>query len=209
MRLKSLIAVLAVLASPTLAKAADLVVTVRDAAGQPVKDAVAMLRTGAPAGQPVKFTWPYRVSQHDISFDPFVLVVPVGSNVSFPNNDKVRHHVYSFSPTKKFQLKLYGREEDRSVLFDKAGVVALGCNIHDQMAAFVVVVDTPYAGKTDASGQVTLRGAPAGAAKLTVWHPFMKTAGNQTLRTVNVGANGGREAFTVDLRPAPPTMTMH
>jgi plastocyanin len=206
MRLARLLAALAIaafglLAGPALA--GDLTVVVRDAAGQPVKDAVAMLRTGAPPAGPIKFTWPYSVSQHDIQFDPFVLVVPVGSDVSFPNNDKVRHHVYSFSAIKKFQLKLYGHEENRTINFDKAGVVALGCNIHDQMIAFILVVDTPYAAKTDAAGQVTLRNVPAGAAKLTVWHPYMKTARNETMRPVTVGPSGGREQFAVDLRPAP------
>jgi plastocyanin len=207
MRLLNLFAVFALGATVLLARpaaAADVTVVVRDAAGQPVKDAVAMLRTGAPAAQPIKFAWPYKVSQHDIQFDPFVLVVPVGSDVTFPNQDKVRHHVYSFSAAKKFQLKLYGREENRTVKFDKAGVVALGCNIHDQMIAFVMVVDTPYAGKTDASGQVVLRGVPAGAGKLTVWHPYMKSARNEQARPITVGQNGGREAFAVDLRAASP-----
>jgi plastocyanin len=200
-----MIAAIALLAGSLVrpAVAADLVVVVRDAAGQPVKDAVAMLAMPGAAAAPIKFNWPSTMSQHDITFDPFVLVVPVGSDVAFPNNDKVRHHVYSFSPAKKFQLKLYGHQEAPSINFDKAGVVALGCNIHDQMVAFIRVVDTPYAGKTDASGQVVLRNVPPGAGKLTLWHPYMKAAKNEQTRPAAIGPNGGREAFTIDLRAMP------
>ena len=104
------------------------------------------------------------MQQHNIAFDPHVLIVPVGSTVGFPNLDKVRHHVYSFSKVKKFDLKLYGRDETRSVVFDKAGVVALGCNIHDSMSGFIIVVDTPYAMKTDANGRVVIANVPAGSA---------------------------------------------
>ena len=132
-----ILAALAALTLSSQAAAGDLSVVVRNAAGHPVKDAVVTLKPagGGVAGAPIKFTWPYSVAQQNIAFNPFVLIVPVGSNVTFPNKDKVRHHVYSFSPTKKFELKLYGRDESRGVVFDKAGVVALGCNIHDQMIA--------------------------------------------------------------------------
>ncbi|MDO9247689.1 MAG: methylamine utilization protein, partial [Phenylobacterium sp.] len=111
--------ILAALAALTLASqaaAGDLSVVVRDAAGHPVKDAVVTLKPmgGGATGAPIKFTWPYSVAQQNISFNPFVLIVPAGSSVTFPNKDKVRHHVYSFSPTKKFELKLYGRDESRS-----------------------------------------------------------------------------------------------
>ena len=85
----------------------------------------------------------YYLRQRQHQFHPFVLVVPVGANVSFPNFDPTRHHVYSFSPAKRFELKLFARDQSRSVRFDKPGVVALGCNIHDQMSAFIDVVDTP------------------------------------------------------------------
>lgn len=182
--------------------AGDLTVTVKTPAGQPVKDAVVTLKGPSP-GQPIRFSWPYSVAQQNIAFDPFVLVVPVGSTVSFPNRDSVRHHVYSFSPVKKFELKLYGKEEARSVTFDKAGIVPLGCNIHDQMIAYVVVVDTPYAAKTGADGVAVIRNAPVGAVPMTVWHPYLKAARNQQVRPVTLTAAGGREQVVADLRPAP------
>jgi plastocyanin len=190
-----------VLASP--AAAANLTVLVQTSDGQPVRDAVVTLKpaSGAAAG-PIKFAWPYAMAQHNIAFDPFVLIVPAGADVAFPNKDSVRHHVYSFSATKKFELKLYGRDETRHVTFDKAGVVALGCNIHDQMLGYVYVVDTPYAAKTGADGAVTLQGVPAGAAAMTVWQPNMKTPKNQLVRNLTVAAGGGRETVSVDLRPA-------
>mgnify|MGYP001117492615 CR=1 FL=1 len=87
---------------------------------------------------------------------PYVLLVPKGATVAFPNLDRVRHHVYSFSKAKRFELKLYGQEENRTVTFDQAGTVAVGCNIHDQMSAFVKVVGTPYAERTDANGRVVI-----------------------------------------------------
>ena len=205
-----ILSALAALTLSSQALAGDLSVMVRNAAGHPVKDAVVTLKpaAGGAAGAPIKFTWPYSVAQQNVTFNPFVLIVPAGSSVTFPNKDNVRHHVYSFSPTKKFELKLYGRDESRSVVFDKAGVVALGCNIHDQMIAYVVVVDTAYAAKTGADGVALIRNAPAGNAAMTIWQPYMKTARNQVVKTIAVPAAGGRQEVKVDLRPAPGAMNM-
>ena len=152
-------------------QAADLSVLVRDKAGRPVRDAVVLIDSpGAAAPRP---QGGYSVVQQNMKFAPFVLIVPVGSDVSFPNRDVVRHHVYSFSPTKPFELKLYGSEQAaRSVKFDKAGVVAVGCNIHDSMVAFIRVVSTPFAAKTDAAGRARLTGMANGAAEDAVlWLP--------------------------------------
>jgi plastocyanin len=141
---------------------------VTDSAGKPVKDAVVMV-AGTSAG-PIKFSWPLEMKQENLAFDPFVLIVPVGAEVKFPNLDRVRHHVYSFSKGNKFELKLYGKEEARSVKLEKAGIAAIGCNIHDTMVAYIRVVDTPYAAKTGSDGMVTLD-LPASATTATVWHP--------------------------------------
>jgi len=194
----------------TAAHAADFSVAVRNAAGQPIRDAVVTLTpaSGPPAG-PIKFDWPMKMAQQNIQFEPFVLIVPVGADVSFPNKDSVRHHVYSFSPTKRFELKLYGKDESRSVHFDKAGVVALGCNIHDSMAGFIKVVDTPYAAKTDAAGNVDVHNAPAGQVILRVWQPYLKAPNNEITRTVTVPAQGaGHETVAAEIRPPAP-MSMH
>lgn len=181
-------------------------VSVRGPNGAPVADAVVTIRLAGRATPAAAGGGSYTVDQKNIQFHPFVLVVPVGSNVSFPNLDPVRHHVYSFSPAKRFELKLYAREQNRSVRFDKAGVVALGCNIHDQMTAFIDVVDTPWAAKTDGAGNVTLSGVPAGQVVVTVWHPYLRAPGNQVTKQIAVGGGGARESFSVTLR-SPPRMT--
>src|SRR4051812_32319947 len=173
-RFSALIACLVFTALAPAAWAGDVVFSVVDAKNRPVPDAVITayppgLKSGA-----VRFAWPQEMLQHNLQFDPFVLIVPVGADVSFPNRDAVRHHVYSFSPAHPFELKLYGKEESRSVRFERAGVVALGCNIHDNMVAFIKVVDTPFAVKTDAQGRAVLRGLPAGPQPVRIWHPYMK-----------------------------------
>jgi len=185
------------------ATAADLMVQVKTAAGAPVEDAVVTVypASGGDTG-PIHFDWPMKMTQQNISFHPFVLIVPVGALVSFPNLDNVRHHVYSFSPTHQFELKLYGRDETRSIKFDKAGVVALGCNIHDKMAAFIKVVDTPYAAKTDASGNLVIHGLPPGPATLHLWRPYMKAPGNEITKAITTPAAGqAAESFAVEVHP--------
>ena len=183
------------------AAAADLTVSVRTPAGKPVADAVVTVypASGVPAG-PIHFDWPMRMAQHNLQFEPFVLVVPAGGVVAFPNQDAVRHHVYSFSPAHPFELKLYGQDQTRTVRFEKSGAIALGCNIHDQMVAFIKVVDTPYAAKTNAAGDVVLHGLPAGAVSIHVWHPYLKGVADDVVRPAALRAAGGHEAVTVDVR---------
>jgi plastocyanin len=161
---------------PCRALAGEAVVSVRTSDGKPLANAVVTI--AAPHSGPIHFPWAYTVAQQNLQFDPFVLIVPVGADVAFPNHDKVRHHVYSFSPAKTFELKLYGRDETRVVRFDKPGIVPLGCNIHDSMVAFIVVVDTPYAALTDGAGQAVIHGAPPGAQSVRVWHPYLRAPGN-------------------------------
>lgn len=184
------------------ARAADLTVIMRDKAGRPIKDAVVMVE--APGVRPAQPRGPYRVVQHHMQFDPFVLVAPVGADVSFPNHDEVRHHVYSFSPAKIFELRLFGREDSpRTVKFDKAGAVAIGCNIHDSMMAFIKIVATPHVAKSDANGRVRLTGLPGGAVTMKVWHPFQRGAGNEISRPLTLGAAEQTVALALDLRAAP------
>jgi plastocyanin len=190
----------------TSVSAAELSVRVRTPAGRPVADAVVTLYPagGVPAGAAIHFDWPMRMAQQNLQFSPFVLIAPAGAAVAFPNLDAVRHHVYSFSPAHPFELKLYSRDETRTVRFDKPGVVALGCNIHDNMIAFIKVVDTPYAAKTDAQGLAVLRTAPSGPVTMHVWQPYMKAPGNEVVRSVNVAREGGTmEVVAVDVRNPP------
>lgn len=183
------------IASP--AAAGSLTVSVRDAAGRPIKDAVvtAYPASGLPRA-PIRFSWPLQVAQRDTQFQPYVLIAPLGGAVAFPNLDRVRHHVYSFSRGNRFEIELFGRDQTRSHTFTTAGVVAIGCNIHDQMLAYIKVVDTPWAAKTGASGDVVLSGLPAGAATLRVWHPQLSVRGNEQSQAVTMGAASGRATVT-------------
>jgi plastocyanin len=162
------IAALAATVFSSVASAAALTVNVRSLQGAPVSDAVVFLEpersVAAPA--PARAT----IDQRSRQFVPRVSVLQRGTVVLFPNSDNVRHHVYSFSPAKTFDLRLYAGTTAEPVTFDQAGLVVLGCNIHDSMIAYVAVVDTPYFGRTDASGslQVSL---PAGSYRLRLWHP--------------------------------------
>ncbi|HYD37923.1 MAG TPA: methylamine utilization protein [Allosphingosinicella sp.] len=195
---------LLLVASAWPACAAELVVDVRTASGQPVPNAVVSLY---PAGKPAAFVparGPYRIAQRNTQFQPFVLIVPVGGQVAFPNYDSFRHHVYSFSPAKRFELKLYAREQDRTVRFDRAGVVPLGCNIHDQMTAFVKVADTGLVAQSDAAGRIVFANVAAGPLVARLWHPYLRLPGNQAeFRWILPARGSQRHTLTVKLRSPP------
>lgn len=151
------------------AQAAVVGVMVTDAAGRPLADAVVMLEP-ASGKLPVKPMAGVEIAQRKRQFQPPVTVVTVGTPVSFPNFDTVRHHVYSFSPIKTFELKLYSGVPAEPIVFDKPGIAVLGCNIHDQMSAWVVVVDTPHHARTGADGRVRLQDVAPGSWRLRAWH---------------------------------------
>ena len=148
-------------------KAADLTVDVLDSTGSPIENAVVYAE---PDNKPNKPAANAIVEQRGKQFNPLVSVVQTGTDVTFPNFDSVRHHVYSFSPAKTFELKLYSGVPTSPVKFDKAGTVVLGCNIHDYMVAFIHVVDTPYFAKTNKLGNAVLRDLPNGNYTLKAWH---------------------------------------
>jgi plastocyanin len=191
-------------ALPVPVSAADLDVQVRGADGRPVPQALVTIHLiSQPTPRP-RAAGSYSVDQQDIQFHPFISAVPVGSSVTFMNHDRVRHHVYSFSPAKRFELKLASREQNQSVLFDRPGIVPLGCNIHDRMIAYLAIVDTPWAKTADAGGHVLLRGLPAGAVAVTVWHPYLRARGNSMTRTVTIADGPVRsERFAVVMRTPP------
>lgn len=183
------------MSSPATAAGLDL--RIIDAAGRPLADAVVSVvpaqgATGAP-----RFAFRPSMGQKDVQFTPGTLVVPVGTTVSFPNFDKVRHHVYSFSKAKKFEIQLYGRDQTRSVLFDRPGTVALGCNIHDQMQGFIRVVDTPWAATSDGQGRVSFAGLPAGAAQIVVWHPGIRGRDNELRRALTIAGATASQTIQV------------
>lgn len=191
------------LVSSASAIAGPLRVSVVDGEGQAVEHAVVSVEPAAAVKlKPGDLRGPFVMSQRNIAFEPFVLVVPKGATVQFPNMDRVNHHVYSFSPTNPFQLPLYGRGITRSFTFGQAGTAALGCNIHDKMRAYIRVVDTPYYAKTDRSGVANLVTLPDGAATLRVWHPAMMAQGQEMSQSVTTNRSGNRVVVTIRLRPA-------
>jgi hypothetical protein len=162
------LALLAALATPA-AWAASVGVQVTDAAGKPLPHAVLMLEPVS-GRLPVAPLAGVEISQAKRQFTPQVTVITVGTPVQFPNFDTVRHHVYSFSPAKHFELKLYAGTPSAPVVFDKPGVVVLGCNIHDQMLGWVVVVDTPLYAVSAGNGHAHIATVASGTYRMKVWH---------------------------------------
>ncbi|TCP16417.1 methylamine utilization protein [Simplicispira metamorpha] len=171
------------------AQAADVQVQVQDASGRSVADAVVFLESEQ-ARRQVRPVAGLEMAQNHKQFVPQILIVPVGSEVRFPNHDTVRHHVYSFSPAKKFELKLYAGTPAQPVRFEQSGVVVLGCNIHDQMVGWVLVLDTPYYAQTSASGQAALSAVPAGRYRLRTWHARLPAGAPVPEQALEVSASG-------------------
>ena len=174
-------------AAALAAHAAALNINFSDAAGKPLLDAVALLEpaTGKALVKPMADV---EVSQAKRQFAPRVTLITLGTKVTFPNFDTVRHHVYSFSPIKTFELKLYAGVPNAPVTFDKPGVAVLGCNIHDTMAAWIVVADTPWFGRSAANGRARIEGVPAGNYRLRLWHAGLGPGIEPAPVAITVGA---------------------
>jgi len=194
-------------AASTAARAADLRVLVKDAAGRPVEDAVVVaVGANVPAAAVQAARGNDIIDQIDAEFAPRVKPVMVGSSVTFPNKDNVRHQVYSFSPAKTFELPLYAGTPARPVLFDRPGVVVLGCNIHDWMVGYVYVSESPWFAKTGTDGSAVLRGLPPQRYGVRAWHPRLQGDESATRQEANLQTDLQAEStaalsFTVRLRP--------
>lgn len=151
------------------AAAVDLSLSVLDSNRRPLKDAVVFLESNA-ITTPTRPMEGVEISQKGKTFIPQLTVVTVGTPIEFPNRDTVRHHVYSFSAAKKFELKLYIGKPKAPVVFDHPGVIELGCNIHDHMIAWILVLDTPVYGKTNSDGTVVFNHLNPGLFSIKVWH---------------------------------------
>ena len=171
MRRFALLPVICLAAAPAFA--ADLTGTAQ-VAGKPAQHAVVWLEAnGTPAGNGSKKVV---VDQRNLTFVPHVLAVRVGTAVEFPNNDKVFHNVFSFRDGKKFDLGMYPKGMSKLIVFDKPGLARLFCNIHPNMAAYVMTVDSPYFAVSNEDGAFTISGVPAGTYTYHAWRP-----GGQTL----------------------------
>jgi plastocyanin len=165
------ISLVLLLSLPLAARAATITVDVRDTRGAGVADAVVY---AVPEGRELPLAKKTAImDQKNRTFVPHILPIQTGTAVRFPNSDDIRHQVYSFSSAKIFQLPLYEGTPANPVVFDRAGVVTLGCNIHDRMSAYVVIVDTPYFAATTKKGRAQLARVAAGRYALRVWYPEM------------------------------------
>lgn len=178
----------------------SVIIVINDSSGNPLSNAVVSLLPdkAIPIEDPLPIA---TMAQRDTKFNPHILAVPVGTVVKFPNEDDFRHHIYSFSKAEPFEIRLYGGDEEKKIKFDTAGVVALGCNIHDSMLAYIYVADTPYVGKTDKNGQITFQTTATGTYSVTLWHERMKKIKNSFSPSLKVEANGKIEkTFSMTLK---------
>ncbi len=181
-------------------QAGSLDVTVKDGNGALVSDAVVYAKGRAVTSALAKKRMV--IDQRDKQFIPYVTALQVGTSVLFPNNDNIRHHVYSLSPAKKFELPLYAGVPAEPVTFDKEGFVTLGCNIHDWMIAYVAVMATPYFEVTGKEGRTRLKDLPPGQYIVEVWQPSLKGAPEKFAQRVDLAARDAKElVFTLDLKP--------
>ena len=183
-----------VLALPRMAAAGGtLAVAINGAGGAAIEGAVVVAEPLQPAarghaGQKAV------MDQRNLMFAPDVLVVMTGTAVDFPNSDQVRHQVYSFSPAKKFELALYAGRAHAPIVFDKPGLVTLGCNIHDNMLGYIWVTDSPWFARTAADGRVQLRDLAPGEYTVRIWHALLNESGAQLEQRITISDNQASSA---------------
>jgi len=191
-------------------QAATLAVNVQTPDGRAVPNAVVTVRLlDGPARHPAPIH--AVMDQMNRAFTPDLLVIPVGSTVEFPNSDAVSHQIYSFSPAKRFQLPLYRGKPYPPVHFEQTGVVTLGCNIHDEMLAYLVVTDAAWYGRTTAAGTWSTE-LPHGHYRVALWHPRLRESEAELERELTVGETDRAELtlrLSKPLQPAPLTDRPH
>ena len=193
---------LALLAWTGPAAAAQIAATVTDQEGRLLADAVVVavpVRDVPPPAPPAAREIVDQIGQE---FVPHVKPILVGTSVFFPNKDNIRHQVYSFSPAKQFELPLYAGTPAKPIVFDRPGVVVLGCNIHDWMIGYIYVSESPYFAKTGADGKAQLLDLPARSYRVRVWHPRLQGPEGATQQPVDLGAGSRAElSWKLVLRP--------
>ena len=196
-----LLAALGALAA-SASHAGALTLHLTDSAGKPLADAVALLEP-AGAKAPTRPMADVDIAQAKREFTPRVTLITVGTRALFPNFDTVRHHVYSFSPAKTFELKLYAGVPNVPVVFDKPGIAVLGCNIHDTMAAWVVVTDTPWFARSAANGRARIDALPPGAYRLRLWHPGLTGTPEPTTAAFSMPAGDAEQSVRLAVSAGP------
>jgi plastocyanin len=184
-----------------------LTVTARQRDDRPLAGAVITVEAESPEQPPAPPVQAI-MDQMDLAFVPDVLVIPVHSSVQFPNSDAVSHQVYSFSSARTFQLPLYRGKPYPPVVFDRPGVITLGCNIHDNMLAYIVVTRAAHFGRTDTNGAWSVANLPGGRYRVRLWHPLLNEAA-EVSGIVTDAADALELKLRRNLRPAPITGRPH
>lgn len=203
----SWLALLMAVQGVAVGKEGALEVHVADARGAPVADAIVSLRlrgggnAPAPAPAPTRHT----IDQKNLAFVPSLEVVRPGDEVVFRNSDGTRHHVYSFSPAAKFEFVLAPRDSSPPLRLERTGVVAVGCNIHDSMIAWLYVTDAPWTARTGADGRARFDGLPPGDYEVRAWQPRLRPGRGEPTRNATVAADASASvSFALTLLPPPP-----
>lgn len=178
----------------------SLLVLAQDREGRPLQDVVVYVPVPNHGTEPPRR--PAVMAQRDFVFDPFVLVIQTGTDVVFPNQDRVEHHVRSLGGVNDFELPVYGpKTVPKPVRMPATGVTPLSCHFHGSMRGYVVTVDTPFFARTDEHGSARIEGLPSGTFEVRGWHPdWIRPHLAQT-----VAFTGGAQNATLrfDLRPHP------
>lgn len=183
----------------------ELSVQVLDSKGQALEDVVVYAR---PINGEVKFESnkpPLLIDQHDKKFSPYIVVMQKGQQINFSNRDDITHHIYSVSGDNRFDFKIKAGAEKLTAPMESVEEIAMGCNIHDWMSGYALVVDTPYYGKTDELGKINLNLFSKGEYELVVWHPQLDVKGNRESQTINVNSDKSNVTFSLSktLLPIP------
>ncbi|HET9447505.1 MAG TPA: hypothetical protein VFO35_14660 [Steroidobacteraceae bacterium] len=196
----SVLVVASLLAAPADAVARTITGQVVEQDGKPIANAVVFVQE--PAAMSSAAASPAIMDQFNKTFVPEMLPIAVGTQVRFPNRDQIRHHVYSFSRPKRFELPLYKGEDAPPVLFDKPGVVKIGCNIHDWMSAIILVLPNQRFAVTKEDGTFSLPGLESGNYTITAWHAQAREKTDDVAQRVAVMDHDPRLNFKLSLAPA-------
>nr|WP_248797317.1 methylamine utilization protein [Pseudomonas sp. MWU13-2105] len=191
----------ACLLSSGLSAAAGFQAEIVDQDGKPLPNAVVTLHGDSP---PPAYSLKADMDQRDKQYAPHVLAVHTGTQIRFPNSDNIRHQVYSFSSPKRLELRLYEGTPSDPVLFDKPGIVVLGCNIHDWMLGYVYVTDDPWFAVSDKKGLIRFDKLPAGHYRVTLWHPQVSDRLPRQEGEIDVSATDLKQRFSLSIQPLSP-----